>query len=107
MKSYSKMDRHTLLEEIKQLKHDLTKTKENGHDFQESVLTQQLRIARSYLVDPQSITLNKRYAVEDSSHLFHVLYLNGVMAWGKWEGSNETCAIPLSSLILVDNEAAQ
>jgi hypothetical protein len=65
---------------------------------EQMIIEQKINLARSYLLDPNTIQPNKWYQISGKSGLFHVAYLNGVFAWGTIEGSSEQVAFPISLL---------
>ncbi|MFC7439859.1 DUF1811 family protein [Laceyella putida] len=95
---FSQMDKETLTETIRQLEREEQLAREHGLESQAAIFKQKRHLARSYLIDPATIALKQWYAVEEETRRFFVDSLNGVMAWGNWEGTDETVAIPLARL---------
>lgn len=95
---YSQMTRDQLIHEIQRLEQEQADADREGWESQVEMLKQKRNLARSYLVDPTTIIPHQLYQVEEQDGLFHVDYLNGVMAWGHWEGSEEEMALPLAVL---------
>ncbi|AUS09883.1 hypothetical protein C1X05_14330 [Laceyella sacchari] len=95
---FSEMDKETLTETIRQLEQEEKWAREHGLDSQVNIISQKRKLARSYLVDPATIPPKRWYAVEGETRRFYVDYLNGVMAWGNWEGTEELIALPLAVL---------
>ncbi len=95
MKRYSQMTPEELNFEIKKLE---TEHKQISVESEMMILEQKLNLARSYLLDPNTIQLDSWYHVTGKSGLFHVAYLNGVFAWGTMENSTEQVAFPISLL---------
>lgn len=98
MTRFSQMSKDELIDEIKKLEQEEKEAVQSGWEFQAAVLKQKKNLARSYLIDPKTIQTGELYQVEDHEGLFRVAYINGVMAWGSWEGSREEIAFPLSTL---------
>jgi hypothetical protein len=103
MARFSQMSKDQLMNEIKRLEQEYHAAEKEGWEFQAAMLQQKIRIARSYLIDPSSIQIGKLYEVEGQTGKFLVKYLNGVMAWGSWEGSSEEVALPLAVLGEIQN----
>lgn len=98
MLRYSQMTPEQLQEEIRQLEKAETKARRSTMPGEEAVIRQKIRLAKSYLTDPDTIQTNRWYEVEEEKRLFHVQRLNGVMAWGYWEGERIESAVPIGIL---------
>lgn len=96
MRLFSQMSRDELIEEISLLEKELAKAEKMGRKSEANILRQRRNMARSYLVDPHIIQPGATYKVEGAEKTFQVEYLKGIMAWGKWEGSQELVAIPIA-----------
>jgi hypothetical protein len=90
------MTKEELEKEIRRLEQEEQEARKKGWDFQAAMFKQKKNIARSYLIDPATIRPGTWVEVEEYDEKFHVDYLNGVMAWGRWEDSAEKVAIPLA-----------
>lgn len=99
MKRYSQMTKTELEQEIKRLEREEQQALQKSLESEAIILRQKRNIARSYLIDPSTITPGKTYRVEGYVGLFTVEYLNGIMAWGTWEGSSEKVAYPIALLM--------
>lgn len=103
MKLFSQMSEEELRLEIERLQLEEARARRFGMTSEAEVLRQRRALARSYLTDATRIRTGDVYEVEDHPNRFHVEKINGVMAWGKWEGRWETVAIPIS-LIRIPEE---
>lgn len=103
MKRYSQMTKEELEQEIKRLEQEEKQARQKSLESEALILRQKRNIARSYLIDPSAISPGKKYHVEGYAGLFTVEYVNGIMAWGTWEGSTEKVAYPLA-LLMEQNE---
>jgi hypothetical protein len=100
MKLFSQMSEEELRLEIERLQLEETRARRFGMASEAEVLRQRRVMARSYLTDASRIRTGAVYEVEDHPDRFLVEKINGVMAWGKWEGGRETVAIPISLIRL-------
>jgi hypothetical protein len=98
VKRYSQMEPEELKKTIDELKTNLTKAKTDQLISETEMLKQKIHLAESYLIDPKTIAVGKYYTMEGYTNLFHVDYLNGIYAWGTFEGKSEKEAFPLSLL---------
>ncbi|WP_141201717.1 DUF1811 family protein [Paludifilum halophilum] len=99
---YSQMAREELLEEIERLRREEERARRQSMTGELDVLRQQIRFARSYLTDSATIQPGGVYDVEGETTRFRVDYLNGVMAWGTFEGSREKAAVPIGIMTPVE-----
>jgi hypothetical protein len=83
---------------IKQLEEQLSITEKEKLDSESAILRQKINLAKSYLIDPQTIAVGALYRVKGVDGLFQVAYLNGIYAWGTFDGKSEKEAFPLSLL---------
>ncbi|MDN4594286.1 DUF1811 family protein [Polycladomyces subterraneus] len=104
MKLFSQMSEEELRLEIDRLQMEETRARRFGMTSEAEVLRQRRALARSYLTDASRIQSGVVYEVEDHPDRFHVEKINGVMAWGKWEGGRETVAIPISLIRLPEED---
>jgi hypothetical protein len=95
---FSRMSKEELHREIRRLEQEEKEALRQGWESQVAILRQKVRLARSYLIDPSTVQTNAWYEVEAMPGRFFVRYLNGVMAWGHWEGSKEEMAYPIAAL---------
>jgi hypothetical protein len=98
VKRYSQMNPEELTNVVKELERQLTEAKKNKLESSEAILRQKINLAQSYLIDPQTIQIGSKYKIDGTSDLFKVDYLNGIYAWGRFEGNTEKEAFPLSLL---------
>jgi hypothetical protein len=100
MKRYSEMSREELLAEMQRLREEGMKKHQSGllTESELQVLEQKYYLAKSYLMDPGEIELERHYKVEGEEEPFFVEYLNGVMAWGTFPSSTEKVAVPIGRL---------
>lgn len=92
------MSKAEIAYELERLQAEWKKKKESGYISEANILEQKIYLAKAYTMDPEEIQLNQDYEVEGESTLFHVEYLNGVFAWGKFAGSEEEVGVPISRL---------
>ncbi|PTX53768.1 uncharacterized protein DUF1811 [Melghirimyces profundicolus] len=97
MNRYSRMNRKELKEEIRRLEEEETRARRSAMPGEEAVIRQKINFAKSYLTDPATIRPGW-YAVEGDDRRFRVERLNGVMAWGFWEGEKIESALPIGIL---------
>lgn len=97
-KRFSEMSKEELDREIHQLEKKQQEAQQQGIESEASMYKQKKNIARSYLIDPQSIQIGEHYHIEEQEGVFVVSYVNGVMAWGHWIESDERIAFPLATL---------
>ncbi|MXQ54016.1 DUF1811 family protein [Shimazuella alba] len=102
MKRYSQMTPEELTSSIKELEKELIEAKKNKLESNAAILKQKINLAKAYLIDPQTIQLELKYEIEGESGLFQVEYLNGIYAWGTFNGKIEKEAFPLSLLKPID-----
>lgn len=98
MKRYGEMSQEELEEEAKRLWQDLQTFQQEERDSDAAIAERKYYMARSYLTDPNTIQPSKVYTVEGEEGLFKVDYLNGVMAWGSFEGSSEKVSFAIAML---------
>lgn len=96
MKRFSEMSEEELQKEIERLQSAMERC---AHEGERDVLRQRWLLARSYAVRNRPFPQG-RYRVEDETRIFVLSYLNGVMAWGRWEDGEEA-AVPISALTLL------
>jgi hypothetical protein len=89
---------------IKELEKELIEAKKNKLESNAAILKQKINLAKSYFIDPQTIQLELKYGIEGESGLFQVEYLNGIYAWGTFNGKTEKEAFPLSLLKPIDKK---
>lgn len=104
MKRYSQMTAEELAHTIKDLERQLAEAEKNKLESKAAIVTQKINLAKSYLIDPKSIQIGKKYQISGESGVFQVEYLNGIYAWGTFEGKRNKEAFPLSLLKLDINE---
>ena len=98
MTLFSQMSKKQLQQEIERLIEAEDTARRQGLLSQASIYRQQKNMARSYLVDPDSIEQGAEYEAEDETSPFIVSYINGVMAWGSWKSDKQLIALPISVL---------
>ncbi|WP_051271918.1 DUF1811 family protein [Shimazuella kribbensis] len=103
MKRYSQMIPEEIRNTIKELEEQLSQVEKEKLDSQAAILRQKIILGKSYLVNPNEIKVEATYQVEGTPVLFQVSYLNGVYAWGTFEGKSEKEAVPLSLLKITRN----
>ncbi|WP_426447413.1 YfhH family protein [Paenibacillus sp. S-38] len=92
-KLYSQMSREELEHEMKTLREDIERAE---FPSQKAVLESKYETAKSYTLDPADFPPGL-YKVHNVQLPFHVVYLNGIMAWGTLDGREEA-SFPLSML---------
>jgi hypothetical protein len=102
VKRYSQMMPEELTQTIKELEKQLIEAEKHKLESNAAILRQKITLAKSYLQDPKQIQLGSKYEIEGKTGLFHVEYLNGIYAWGTFEGKREKEAFPLSLLKFAD-----
>ncbi|MDR6225741.1 DUF1811 family protein [Desmospora profundinema] len=95
---YSRMSAEELKREMERLKQEETRARRASMTGEMAVIERQIQFVRSYLRNPAEIKPGLRYRVEGETIPFHVNDLNGVMAWGTYEGSPIQEAIPIGIL---------
>ncbi|SFS31205.1 DUF1811 family protein [Marininema halotolerans] len=98
MQQFSRMSREELQTEIDRLKEAEDQARRSSMIGEEAVIQQQIRLAKSYLTDPDTIHPGTHYKVEGEKSLFLVEYLNGVMAWGTFVDRRIREAVPIGIL---------
>lgn len=63
------------------------------------VLERKYYLAKSYMLDPNYVTIGKRYTVIDTTDRFEVTRMDGVMAWGYRNGVRLEEAYPMAMLV--------
>lgn len=104
MKRLGQMTKDELIEMVEKLQREEQQLEKENKVHQLAVVQQRLLMARSYLIDPNTIQLDQTYDVEGDKRLFHVTNMNGVMAWGYWLDSEELCAIPIARLKKISDQ---
>lgn len=104
MRPYSQMSRDELLLEIETLKQEKVRARRQSLFSELDVIQQKINFAKSYLVDKSTIQPHQFYQVEGEPIRFWVEDLNGIMAWGRYEGQHEQIALPIGILTLLPNE---
>jgi len=98
VKRYSQMTPKELKKTIEELEARLSKAEANPLESESAILIQKVNLAKSYLIDPKTIVTGETYEVKGYNDSFQVEYLNGIYAWGIFEGKSEKEAFPLSLL---------
>lgn len=98
MKRLSEMSKAELIAMVKHLRNEEEQAVQDGWESQAQMLRTKRQLAESYLIDPQTIQTGIPYHIQGIQQVFIVSYLNGIMAWGTFEGSSEEVAYPLSVL---------
>lgn len=75
---------------------------EQGVINEYQVYEQRYFLAKSYLMDRQTIEPHITYGIETTTDLFTVEYLDGIMAYGKVLGTKEKRAFPIGKLVPLD-----
>lgn len=96
MSLYSQLNHSELQQEIKQLEQQENTARQQDKETEADMYRQKKNLARSYLVDPKQIKPLRWFRVEEAEQPFLVHYLNGVMAWGNWQGNDQLIAIPIA-----------
>jgi hypothetical protein len=104
---YSRMNVEELKQEISRLEQEEVRARRNAMNGEAAVIRRKIQFARSYLRNPAEIKPGHWYRIEEESAPFQVDYLNGVMAWGTFQGSDFQEAVPIGILHpLIDEEDA-
>jgi hypothetical protein len=98
VKRYSQMTPEELTNTIEELETQLKEANKNKLESNAAILNQKINLAKSYLIDPKTFKTGWKYEIKGQSGLFQVEYLNGIYAWGTFEGKAEKEAFPLSLL---------
>jgi hypothetical protein len=101
MMLFSHMTPRQLTAAIARLEREEREAEREGLPSKVAVIRQRKNMARSYLIDPATIRQNVWYETEEGGRKFFVERLNGVMAWGRWEGSRAEEAVPIAILTQV------
>ncbi|TMV42749.1 DUF1811 family protein [Paenibacillus mesophilus] len=93
MKRYGEMNREELLAEV-----DMLEAEKRKAEFpsQTEMLERKIWMAKAYMMASESFPQGM-YEVEGYSEPFELLYVNGIMAWGRMGGKNES-SFPISML---------
>lgn len=103
MKRFSEMTKAELTAMVKHLRNEEEQAIQDGWESQAQMLRTKRQLAESYLIDPHTIKAGTPYHIQGIQQIFIVSYLNGIMAWGTFEGSVEEVAYPLSVLRPIRN----
>ncbi|GAB7389052.1 hypothetical protein BSNK01_28900 [Bacillaceae bacterium] len=98
MKRFSEMKEEELRRQLDELEREVRRLRAAGNTSELAIVERKYYLAKSYLIDPREIVPGETYCVEGERRLFRVDYLNGVMAWGRLEGSFEQTAYPIAML---------
>ncbi|PTM56528.1 DUF1811 family protein [Desmospora activa] len=98
MRHFSRMSTEEVKREIQRLEQAKVQAQRSSQVGELAVIQRQIQFALSYLRDPAEISPGHWYRVEGEEALFQVDYLNGVMAWGTYEGSSIQEAVPIGIL---------
>lgn len=98
-KRFSQMSKEELKAEIKRLKQEARKIGREQKLNEFEVLFRKIELAESYLINPGEIVLRQLYDVKNMPGIkFFVERMNGIFAWGYFEGEQEERGIPISLL---------
>src|SRR5699024_8418413 len=99
-KRYGGMTKKELHEEIAKLTEKARKAEQLGIVNEYAVLDRKIKMAKSYLLDPNDFKPGETYEIEgDPYRTFRISFINGMFAWGHRENSGEQEAFPISMLI--------
>ncbi|HJV46249.1 MAG TPA: YfhH family protein [Bacillota bacterium] len=97
-KRFSEMSKEELEQALIKYKEGAMKKHQAGFFSESAILEQKFYMAKSYLLNPSTFIPGKEYQVVGYEGPFTITYLNGVMAWGTFAGSEEEIAFPISRL---------
>lgn len=92
------MTKEELEYQLLQLKEAAMKKHQAGFFSEAAVYEQKFYLAKSYLLDPQFFQAHNQYQVIGYEETFTIDYLHGIMAWGRFSGSDEEVAFPIARL---------
>ncbi|MEW9669261.1 YfhH family protein [Ammoniphilus sp. 3BR4] len=95
---YSEMTVEELNHELLKLKEASMKKHQAGFFSEAAVLEQKFYMAKSYLLNPADFIPGQTYDVTGYEGKFTIKYLNGIMAWGHFDSSQEELAFPIARL---------
>lgn len=98
MNRYSEMTKLELYTEMQRLIGEARKKHQAGFISEANILEQKYYMAKSYMMNPNEINIGGQYQVAGENGVFHVHYLNGVFAWGRFPHSVEDIAFPIGRL---------
>lgn len=93
MKRYGEMSREELLAEVGMLE---TEKRKAEFPSQAEMLERKIWMAKAYMMASESFPQGM-YEIEGHSEPFELLYVNGIMAWGRMGAENES-SFPISML---------
>jgi hypothetical protein len=102
MRKYSEMTKEELYSEMQYLLGEGRKKQQAGFISEANILEQKFYMAKSYIMDSDSILSGQEYRVAGEQEPFKVRYLNGVFAWGCFPTSIEMVAFPIGRLESID-----
>ncbi|GAA0370150.1 DUF1811 family protein [Bacillus horti] len=98
MSRYSEMSKLELYSEMQKMIGEARKKHQAGFISEANILEQKYYLAKSYMMNPHEINKGGQYHVAGEHGVFHVKYLNGVFAWGRFPHSEEDEAYPIGRL---------
>ncbi len=102
MRRFSQMSNEEIQIEISALEKERRELEKKNMLSGIDVVNRRIDFAKSYLIDPETIQIDKPYTITGEEGRFIVRYLNGVMAWGSFEHSREERAFPFAVMTLAE-----